>query len=189
VAQEMIAARNLEIWCGTDVVEYDHLYHFVSWAFLQEDIRIALTAANRGLFQGYTLGKGRDIYLKIEHMPRQLVATLHLYRKRLDKLYSVLGLAFDSQNILPDYSISFAEMYITTVNNIVERTRRLDLFSFTDVETNRGNMSTWVPNWRLSIDSEPILPLTLTDRQLYNTSGKSPYILSVHVQKKVACSA
>lgn len=194
VAQEMIAARNLEIWCGTDVVEYDHLYHFVSWAFLQEDVRIALTAANGGLFQGYMLGKDREIYLGIGHMPRQLVATLHLHRRRVagdprDKVYSVLGLAFDVQNIIPDYSMSFAETYTATAINIVERTRRLDLLSFTDVESNRGEMPTWVPNWRFSMDSEPILPLTWTDRQLYHASGnKSSHNLTVRTEKsRVLC--
>ncbi|KAI0006988.1 heterokaryon incompatibility protein-domain-containing protein [Xylariaceae sp. FL0662B] len=77
-----------------------------------------------------------------------------------DKIYGLLGLASDAENVAPDYSIRPREAYLDLALSTIDRTGSLEILNYVDhwgyFTQARKPLASWIPNWTLSGLSQPL---------------------------------
>ncbi|KAI1076087.1 heterokaryon incompatibility protein-domain-containing protein [Whalleya microplaca] len=77
-----------------------------------------------------------------------------------DKIYGLLGLASDAQNVTPDYSIRPRQAYLDLAISAIKQTSSLGILNYVDhwgyFTQARDPMASWIPNWTLSGLSQPL---------------------------------
>lgn len=180
IAQEMILPHFLTVWCGPDSVSFGNLERMLIWAFQREDMRNSLPLTNGGVLQALMLGKDRQTW-QSGGPKRSLTALLHIHRARMatdvrDKIYAIYSLCRNGEQYRglgtrPNYSRQWQEVYAEVAVQIMIGEKNLDILSFADSETNKGELPSWAPNWKYAMRSEPIMPHTWTNHQLYSAAG------------------
>lgn len=116
-----------------------------------------------------------------------LLQLLKSYRDReatdpRDKVYALLGIAGDLSiyRIVPDYSISFEEVYKATTLQFILAYRSLEVLNLSFGLSKASELPSWTPDWRVSPqDSKKATTHSSHERNLggYRTCGRMPFIV------------
>jgi hypothetical protein len=117
-------------------------------------------------------------------------ALLHLlknYRDReamdpRDKVYALLGIAGDLSiySIMPDYRITFEEVYKATTLQLILIYRSFEVLNLTLRVSKSSELPSWTPDWRVSPkDSKKVAMSYSHERHLegYRASGGMPFLV------------
>lgn len=174
IVQEVVAARELVIMCGTDILP---------WAF----VRRACNEIKQGEFSSGEKAKllrssGYRNYTALDNFrARRGTMSLTKYLQctkdyeasdMRDKLYALIGVASDisPEDIVPDYTKATREVFLDLVRFLVTRRRNLDIISsgrlcrplLTTPQSpgqefgSAQSTPSWMPDWRVSRSLRPL---------------------------------
>jgi hypothetical protein len=159
IVQEIVAARDVEFFCGSKVLYPEHLSRFLDLLVIHGVMYIPLLREYEGIVLEYDTFSLAHSYLRPKDW--EDVSLLQaLYRTGMarsseprDKIYAVLNLARDGQTIVPhpNYSLPIAVIYQELVMSLVTKTKRVDILSLAGMPVYPKaldiRLSTWVPDW------------------------------------------
>ena len=73
-----------------------------------------------------------------------------------DRVYAILSVVQDSLNIIPDYTLSTAEVYEDVARRCIEHSQSLNVLTSCDIARVQPQWPTWVPNWSVAKETSPI---------------------------------
>lgn len=174
IVQEVVAARELVILCGKDILP---------WAFVRRACNeIRQSEFSSGEKAKLLRNSGYRNYTALDNFrARRGTMSLTKYLQctkdyeasdMRDKLYALIGVASDisPEDIVPDYAKSPRVVFLDLVRFLVERRRNLDIISsgrlFRPSLTmqhspqqefeSAGNIPSWMPDWRVSRSLRPL---------------------------------
>jgi hypothetical protein len=159
IVQEIVAAKQVELFCGSATLNSEHLSRFLKTLVAHGVYYIPLLEKHEGIVLEHSTFSLAYSYLRPESWKK--VSLLQaLYRTRMalsseprDKIYAVINLAEDGEKIVPhpNYSLSIQKIYAQLVVDMVKQTSRLDILSFVGLPVYSQELDsqipTWVPNW------------------------------------------
>ena len=165
IIQEVVVSKLALLCCGDAIVSWEEF----SIAFMCcVKLDIFSNLQSRVFFNWpvvFLLISTEDDYDKDKKTSGEtLLQLLHRHRKCLakdtrDKIYALLGLADDVNTgilqITPRYNVSSDLVYIDAAKSIIKSSQTLDLLSTprVSVQSQVGNMPSWVPDWSVSDDA------------------------------------
>ena len=165
IVQEMVAAKNVVLFCGDQTLEPIHLSGFFDLLVAHGIMYLPLLSKLEGIVLEYDTFSLARAYLRQEtwkgvSLLQALYRTgMSLSSEPRDKIYAVLNLAQDGDKIVPkpDYSLSIRQIYIQLVVSMVQETGRLDVLSLAGLPVYPRildiNLPTWAPDWTYRVTS------------------------------------
>ncbi|KAH6717537.1 heterokaryon incompatibility protein-domain-containing protein [Leptodontidium sp. MPI-SDFR-AT-0119] len=97
-----------------------------------------------------------------------------------DKVYGILGLASDADNIgiRVDYSISVTDLYINTAIHVLETCQNFELLSCS-LSNPKLTLPSWVPDWSTS----PVAYCNIA-RDLFNAHASTPASITINKEEQ-----
>lgn len=155
IVQEMVAARNVVLFCGEQTLNPDHLSGFFNLLIAHAVMYLPLLRKFENTVLEYDTFSLAYAYLQQENW-REMTLLQALYRTGMslsseprDKIYAVLNLAQDGDKIVPqpDYSLSIRDIYKQLVVSMVKQTHRLDVLSLTGLPVYPRKLDIDLPSW------------------------------------------
>ena len=94
-----------------------------------------------------------------------------------DRLYGILGIMTDNQDVNIDYSIPVEEVYRNWAVKRIQRTHHIDIFGACADSGRFGQLPSWVPDLRMPIGQDKALWLMCNGGELSVSRTHSPVII------------
>ncbi|KAK8113054.1 hypothetical protein PG984_013580 [Apiospora sp. TS-2023a] len=183
IVQEVVAARQIVVWCGPKVIPWDCLAHLCNEIRVQE-FQPSPKAAflHSSQYQNFS---ALDNFRKNRTMPlSHLLQCTRGYQATdpRDKLYALLGMASDVSydELVPDYTQSVKSVYLNLVSFMVSRLHNLDVISSGRLSSQIGTTPSWLPDWRVSQDLKPLNSEEL-EGHYYKAAGHTSSVVDMTV--------
>jgi hypothetical protein len=167
IVQEMVAARNVVLFCGCHTLDPIHLSGFFDLLVAHGVMYLPLLSKFEGIVLEYDTFSLARAYLRRETW-KDVSLLQALYRTGMslsseprDKIYAVLNLANDGGKIVPhpDYSLSVGEIYKNLVVSVVKQTGRLDALSLAGLPVYPRRLKMHLPTWAVDVSKHGFLRL------------------------------
>jgi hypothetical protein len=160
--QEAVAAHQIWLLCGFEVVDADILFWILQGDVDARDVESRLfTVAHPHIYHAYRLAAFRWAWIRERCDPGNAVQILQMHRgrsasKEVDKVYSLYGLIYSFEDRGVAHADCFTGVwswaYIAATRKIIKTTARLDILSLTESSQYCDHLPNWVPDWRTELN-------------------------------------
>lgn len=135
VVQELVAAEKAQFHCGSDILSIDHFHNGVEY------ICTAVFRCRRSTPHPYSTTSYQNVLTMFDVIRQPILKNVPLLwllkhcadldaTKPEDKIYSLLGLAGDNLNIVPDYTQPPIDIYTRTAQEITVARQDLKILCY-----------------------------------------------------------
>lgn len=142
----------VRVWCGEDEILWEHLYIFysqVGYAMLKQNFgnyNLFFNTNVKTIEEVRERRNGSDPQSNEPLWLLQIIRSFDAYDP-LDKIYSILGIAVDGQDLQIDYSKKPGQVYAIVARRLISRSGSLDILSSCQPWTEVPNVPSWAPDW------------------------------------------
>ncbi|OJJ70249.1 hypothetical protein ASPBRDRAFT_652851 [Aspergillus brasiliensis CBS 101740] len=152
IIQEVILARDLQVVCGSEKLQWDKLYSAVLACenYAESAVKNLKIPATRNLQPILSLGETRKMYQ--ENQKRELLDLFELFQHskstlRRDKLFTLLNIAADAEGFGTDYQKPLETIVRHYASIFVARGQALELLSRARGLAPSQGLPSWIPDW------------------------------------------
>jgi hypothetical protein len=165
IIQELLTAREVQVWCGKSMISWDLLAAAVATNNASSDRpwdcykpRSPISVLNKRMnSRSYTFLE-LDTLRSRQRRSFALTYLLEAFEDHhcsdaRDKIYAIISLAADQRmiDIIPDYSKTLEELYLEVASKLIMVHRVLTVLSMGSSRIDdQSSLPSWVPDWRLT---------------------------------------
>jgi hypothetical protein len=181
VIQEFALAEDVKMLCGSwslSLGMFDMM-----WDFVAHELRVWKEMGMELGFSRFTIPS--LLQTRSEIQAEKQVPLLHLMIRHIfsqatdprDKIFALKELSANARDFKVDYAKSVSRVYQDAALYIMSQDQNLDILAMMPTSKD-PSLPSWAPDWRLSLESTPILvlPFMLGKPSPHNASGGSTYV-------------